>query len=242
MVNVDKVVENYVAVWNESDADERRRKIRAVWAADGSTCFRLLDAHGYEEIEGRVRSSWEKWGQEGKYAFRPKFTSSHHNVVKFDFAAVAVSEGDRVEGNGLSFLILDSDGRIQDDFQFNPTANDANELAGLYVATLNETDPQIRRQRIMTLWAPDGTFMSERSVRKGYEEIEAETTEVHEAAAAKGLVFLPGDRFQQHHNVARLSWELRATDSATVAAAGSDLLVLDDRGRILFDYQFGVPA
>ena len=44
MVNVDRVVENYVAVWNESDADERRRRIRAVWTANGSTCFRLLDA------------------------------------------------------------------------------------------------------------------------------------------------------------------------------------------------------
>jgi hypothetical protein len=242
MVNVDNVVENYVAVWNESDADERRRKIRAVWSAEGSTCFRLLDAHGYEEIEGRVRSSWEKWGQEGKYAFRPKLTMSHHNVVKFDFAAVAVSEGDRVEGNGLSFLVLDSDGRIENDFQFNPTANDANELAALYVAVLNESDMQVRRRRIIELWAPDGTLVSERSVRKGYAEIEAEATEVHESTAAKGLVFLPGDRFQRHHNVARMSWELRTTDSATVAAAGSDLLVLDDRGRILFDYQFGAPV
>jgi hypothetical protein len=241
MVNVDRVVENYVAVWNESDADERRRRIRAVWTANGSTCFRLLDAHGYEEIEERVRTSWEKWGQRGKYEFRPRSAWFHHNTIKFDFAAVAASEGDRVAANGLSFLILDSDGLIQDDFQFNPTANDANEMAAPYMAILNETNPQIRRRRIIALWAPDGTFVSEKSLRKGYDEIEAGVTAAHDACAAKGLVFLPGDRFQQHHNVARLTWELRAKDSATVSAAGSDLLVMDGRGQILFDYQFAEP-
>ena len=242
MRTVEALVENYVAVWNESNAEERRRRIRDVWAANGATCFRLLDAHGYEEIEGRVRSSWEKWGQEGKYAFRPKRISWHHNVVMFDFVAVAVAEGDRIEGSGLSFLILDSDGRIQDDFQFNPTANDSNELAGRYFAALNEADPQVRHRRILELWAPDGTIVSEKSVRQGHEEVESEATQLHEAYAAKGLVVLPGKRFQRHHNVARLSWEVRLKDSATVTAAGSDLLVLDDRGRIFFDYQFAVPV
>jgi hypothetical protein len=57
MHNLSGFIDAYVAVWNESDAETRRRRIAAVWAPDGTTCYRLLDAHGYEQIESRVAGS-----------------------------------------------------------------------------------------------------------------------------------------------------------------------------------------
>lgn len=60
MINVPDVVANYMAVWNENDPQERRRRIRAVWAPNGVTLNRSLDARGYEAIEARVIGSWEK--------------------------------------------------------------------------------------------------------------------------------------------------------------------------------------
>src|SRR5690349_12582911 len=42
------IVNRYVSVWNEPDAGERRRRIRSLWAADGTTCHRPLEAHGWE--------------------------------------------------------------------------------------------------------------------------------------------------------------------------------------------------
>src|SRR5580693_8085708 len=72
MLDINEIVARYVAVWNEADAEERRRRIRAIWVPDGTTCYRLLDAQGYEAIEARVTGSWDKWLSEGKYIFRPQ--------------------------------------------------------------------------------------------------------------------------------------------------------------------------
>jgi hypothetical protein len=236
MVNLTEVIDRYVAVWNESNMDQRRRRIRSAWAPDGTTCYRLLDACGYDAIEGRVTGSWDKWLREGKHIFRPRHTACHHDVVKFDFVMVRVPDGE-VEADGLSFLVLDPDGCIAHDYQFNPAANDADQLAERYVAVLNEPDPDVRRGRIAELWASDGAFISETSVRNGRAAIEVEAAQVHDAYVAKGFVFSSG-RSQAHHSVARLTWRMRAKDGEDAAATGSDLLILDDDGRIRFDYRF----
>ena len=165
MTNISDLVANYVAVWNEPDVDVRRRRIRSVWAPDGNTCYRLLDAHGYDEIEARVAGSWDKWLREGKYIFQPKSTVYHHSAVKLEFIMVTVPDG-HVEANGLSFLILDPDGRIKHDFQFNPTANEASDLVDRFLAMWNEPDPIVRRRQIAELWAGDGLLIRDTSVSK----------------------------------------------------------------------------
>src|SRR5262249_39810994 len=47
-------IDRYVSVWNETDPDARKRSIVALWAPDGTTCNRQLEACGYEAIEARV--------------------------------------------------------------------------------------------------------------------------------------------------------------------------------------------
>jgi hypothetical protein len=241
MVKVTEIVDSYVAVWNEPDADERRRRIRAVWAPEGTTCYRLLDARGYDAIEQRVVGSWDKWLREEKYAFRSKSVACHHHVVKIDWVLTAVPAG-AVEAAGLSFLILAPDGRIEHDYQFNPTASDAGALAERYVAALNEPDAGGRRSLIADLWAPDAALISETAVRSGHSGIEAEAAARRHAFVAKGFLLSPANASQQHHNVARITWQVRAKDTGTMIAAGSDLLILDDGGRIRFDYRFDEPV
>ena len=64
-MDLDTIIENYIAVWNEADPQRRRERIRSVWAEHGVTCYRLLDARGYEAIESRVVGSWDKWLRDG---------------------------------------------------------------------------------------------------------------------------------------------------------------------------------
>jgi len=241
MVNVANLVNSYVAVWNEPNADERRRKIRSLWAPEGTTCYRLLDARGYEAIEARVTGSWDKWLREGKYVFRPHDSVCHNDVVKCGWEMVTVPGGE-VEAAGLSFLVLSSDGRIRHDYQFNPAANEASELVERYLAVLNEPSADVRRNRIGELWAPDGMFVSKASTRNGYAAIEAETAAAHDAYVAKGFRFLSASSSQNHHNLVKLSWLMRAEDTGEMAAAGSDLLILDQDGRIRFDYRYDEPV
>src|ERR1700688_4329275 len=57
-MDAQELVERYVAVWNEADPAVRRDRIRSLWAPDGTTCHRLLEARGHAAIEARVTGSW----------------------------------------------------------------------------------------------------------------------------------------------------------------------------------------
>jgi hypothetical protein len=235
------IVNRYVSVWNEADADERRRRIRSLWAPDGTSCFRLFDSCGYEAIEARVAGSWDKWLRDGKFIFRPNpDVVCHHDVVKVKWEMVTVPDG-KLEATGLSFLVLNSREQVQHDYQFNPTATEAEEFVERYLAVWNESNGETRRRRITELWAPDGRYFREDSVRAGHRGIEEEAAEVYGVRAAKGYVFSSGNSSHGHHNLVRLTWHVRSTHGGDVVAAGSDLLVLDETGRIRADYRFDEP-
>jgi hypothetical protein len=240
MVNVMDVVDRYVAVWNEPSADQRRKRICSLWAPDGTTCYRLLDARGYDAIETRVTSSWDKWLQDGRYVFRSRDAVCHHGVVKVNWEMVTTAGGE-IQAVGLSFLVLTPDGRIQSDYQFNPTISEANNLVDRYVAVWNEPNADVRCSRIAELWAPDGAYINETAVWEGHSAIGTETVEVYNALVAKDLAFLLASHLQAHHNVVSFGWHTRAKDSDEVKAAGSDLLILHEGGRISLDYRYHEP-
>jgi hypothetical protein len=235
-----ELVDEYIAVWNETDAAERRRRIGALWTPDGTTSNRLIEACGYEAIEARVTGSSDKWLREGKYVFRPRQAAHRRDVVKVDWE-MATALGGVVEAAGVSFLVVDLDGRIAHDYQFNPTLNDAEALAQRYVAVWSEPDAQARRRRIAELWAPDGSHVAQAAARDGHGAIEAEAQEAFDAYMAKGSEFSFAGSSQAHHNVARVAWRLGAKAGGEPARVGASLLILDERGRIRFDYPFDEP-
>ncbi len=237
MDNVASAIERYVAVWNESDAATRRHRIAAVWAPNGTTCYRLLDAHGYEAIESRVTGSWDRWLRDGKYLFRPVKAVSHHQAIKFEFAMLA-TDGGKVEANGLCYLLFDNDGRLVHDYQFNPSANDAADLAAKYLAPWNETDARLRRGLMTGLWAENGVYSRQNLETRGLEELSEKMAEANHSLVAKGLVVSPADRSQRHHNVAHIAWRIVPRHGGAATGAGSTLLILDEDSRILVAHQF----
>jgi hypothetical protein len=237
MSTVTDLIERYVAVWNEANPAERRRRIRALWAPDGGTCHRLHDAQGYDAIEARVAGSWDKLLRAGNHVFRPRKAVGHHDVVKFDWVMATVPEG-TIAAAGLSFLVLAPDGRITADYQFNPAVNEAGPLVERYLAVWNESDAARRRRAVAELWAPDGVHVSANAVRNGRAAIEAEAAEIGGAAAAQGVVFEAADRSHAHHDVVSFDWQRRRTKDRTVTAVGSELLILDAAGQIRFDHRY----
>lgn len=230
-----EIVSNYVAVWNEGDAVKRRRCIEDMWAADGTTCFRLLDAHGYDAIEKRVTGSWEKWLTEGKYRFEPKSWTVQQDAIKVEFVLVR-RPGGEVEANGLSFLLLHPDGRIRHDLQFNPSANDATEIADRQLAVMNAPDRIARRMALGAFWSADGELINEFGVARGIDQIEEHATRLCEAVPGASK-FISGDRSQAHHNIARTRWQAAAADGSVVAI-WTDLLIFDEAGRVRTSYRF----
>ena len=129
------LAETYVALWNEPDADRRRRTIAELWieqgrhilqppqevraiaAQPGIAMTAILTARGYEEIEARAASVNEHWvGSEG-LRFRGRDDADRlDDVVKLHWEAVG--KDGTVLAVGLSFLVLAADGRIDRDYTF----------------------------------------------------------------------------------------------------------------------------
>jgi hypothetical protein len=237
MDNLPSFIDAYVAVWNEPEAETRRRRIAAVWAPDGTTCYRLLDAHGYGEIESRVAGSWDRWLRDGKFVFRAVNAICHHRAVKLNFAMLAADSG-KVEANGLAYLLIDQDNRIVRDYQFNPSVHDAPDLAARYLACRNETDGACRRSLIGELWAENGALIGEDGEVRGRDELASALAAMQQSQLAKNIAVSAADRSQHHHNVAHIHWQVAPRDGGLPIAAASALLIFNDEGRIDAAYEF----
>src|SRR6266511_2448462 len=130
-----ELAEKYLALWNEPDADRRRRMIAELWTEDGRHFLQppqeiraiaaqpgigltaILEARGHEEIEARAASAYQHWvGSEG-LSFRGRDDVERlGDAVKFHWEAVA-NDGETF-AVGLDFLVLAADGRIYRDYTF----------------------------------------------------------------------------------------------------------------------------
>ena len=91
--------------------------MRAIAAQPGIAMTAILEARGYEEIEGRVTSAYEHWvGSEG-LSFRGRDDAEQlGDVLKFHWEAL--DRDGELFAVGLHFLVLAADGRIERDYTF----------------------------------------------------------------------------------------------------------------------------
>ena len=131
-----QVADRYIALWNEPDAEQRRRMIRELWTESGSQMLQppiemraiaaspglglaaTLEARGHTELEARATASYEHWVASEGLTFRGGEDAERlGDVVKFRWAAVAKDSGD-VMAAGLNILVLAPDGRIERNYTF----------------------------------------------------------------------------------------------------------------------------
>ncbi len=107
-----------MALWNEPDAETRRRIIEDLWAADGANYTQATQAVGYDALAARVTAAYEDYVGSAKYVFRTHLPPvGHHGVVKVTWEMVTVPDHE-VASIGIEFLALDDRGRIVSDHQF----------------------------------------------------------------------------------------------------------------------------
>lgn len=115
----------------------------------------------------------------------------------------------------------------------------AQELATRYAAVWNESDPEVRRATIATLWRRDGShYVKERQVR-GHAELEQRVIGSYEKNVRDNrnrFRVRPGA--QRLRDVVTFTWEMLPGDGETVLAVGLEFLVLDANDQIITDYQF----
>jgi hypothetical protein len=130
-----ELADRYLALWNEPDANRRRRTIAELWTQDarhvvqppqeiraiatqpGIGLTAILEARGHQEIEARVASAHEHWvGSEGLNFRRRDDAEQLSDVLKFHWEALA-KDGE-LFAVGLHVLVLAADGRIERDYTF----------------------------------------------------------------------------------------------------------------------------
>lgn len=115
---LDVIVDRYVAVWNEPDADRRRRGVADLWTEDGVHLAQTIEARGRNEIITRVGEAYEEFVVQGGFVFcSAGDAAGHHGVAKFRWEMVPTGGGP-VAAIGLDVFVLDGVGRIRAAYQF----------------------------------------------------------------------------------------------------------------------------
>jgi nuclear transport factor 2 (NTF2) superfamily protein len=111
-----------------------------------------------------------------------------------------------------------------------------------YFEAWNAREPGTRGKAVIAAWTADGAYTDPLAVATGHEEIAAVIGAVHERFP--GFVFRLSGAVDGHHDTARFSWELVSETDGSAPVAGSDVITLDEDGRIRSVHGFldRVPA
>ncbi|TMR98320.1 hypothetical protein [Nonomuraea basaltis] len=130
------------------------------------------------------------------------------------------------------------------------------DLAGRYVALWCEPDLELRRKAIRELWAEGGVhvlqppqeireiaarlgFESTTLEARGHDAIEVRVARSYEEFVAPGeFTFTPRDDAVRLNDVVKFGWQMVPVGGGEAVGGGLEMLVLDEHGRIVTDYQF----
>lgn len=114
-----------------------------------------------------------------------------------------------------------------------------NTFVNLYNSVWNESDAERRREIIAELWSEDATHCTHSLEAHGHEAIEDRVLKAYEKfVVTGGCVFKTIGLADEHHKAIRYRWAMLPRDGGMAVAAGTVFMLLDDEGRIRFDYQF----
>ncbi len=109
-IDLDEVVDRYIDIWNDGDASSRRRKIDALWSADGRYVDPLAIASGCAEFDDLVHGAQQQFA--GLTFHRGKVFDAHHNLVRFTWE-LAADTGAEPIAVGFDVAEVDDTGRIR---------------------------------------------------------------------------------------------------------------------------------
>jgi hypothetical protein len=109
MSNIDALVDDYIALWNETDGPRRRDLIARVWTEDASFVDPMVETEGRAGIDALVASIQERFPG---HRFRRKGTvDSHHDRIRFCWELL--SQSGPVVAAGTDVAILAGDARMR---------------------------------------------------------------------------------------------------------------------------------
>ena len=108
MTDIERVIEGYIAVWNETDPGVRRELIARTWTEDGSYIDPLMSGAGHDGIDAMIGGVQTQFP-----GFRFRRTGeldAHNDRVRFSWE-LGPADGPALAGD-VDFGVV-SDGRLQ---------------------------------------------------------------------------------------------------------------------------------
>ncbi|HET6172711.1 MAG TPA: nuclear transport factor 2 family protein [Gaiellales bacterium] len=122
MSDIARLIDNYIAIWNEPDPERRHRLIAETWSEDASYVDPLMSGEGREGIDAMVATAQGQFpGHRFELAEGP---DTHNDRVRFTWRLVPEAGGDAV-AVGYDFGALAPDGRLQEVTGFLAAATSA---------------------------------------------------------------------------------------------------------------------
>jgi hypothetical protein len=111
MADIEAVVDNYIAAWNETDADRRRTLVADTFTEDATYIDPLVAGEGADGIHtmiGGVQGAYP--GHRFKLVAGP---DAHHDRVRFTWQLYG-EDGAAPVATGIDFATVAGDGRLKD--------------------------------------------------------------------------------------------------------------------------------
>jgi hypothetical protein len=110
MPEITTVVDDYIAMWNEPDAEARREIIARTWTEDATYVDPLMTGAGHDGLDAMVAAARQQFpGHTFRLAFGP---DAHNDRVRFTWRLVA-EDGGGTAAEGVDFGVVAGDGRLQ---------------------------------------------------------------------------------------------------------------------------------
>jgi hypothetical protein len=110
MTDIASTVDNYIAIWNETDPQRRRELIGRTWTDDATYVDPHMSSAGHGEIEAMVAGVQERFP--GHRFELSNEADAHHDVVRFGWK-LSGPNGQGPIAFGQDFGTLAEDGRLR---------------------------------------------------------------------------------------------------------------------------------
>src|SRR3954453_6300720 len=108
MKDITTVVDDYIAAWNEPDAERRLALAAAVWTEDGTYLDPLMEGAGQDGIAEMIGAAQTQFpGHRFELVFGP---DAHHGHARFAWRLVG---SDGPVAAGVDFAVVAEDGRLR---------------------------------------------------------------------------------------------------------------------------------
>jgi SnoaL-like domain len=109
MSNADTLVDSYIAMWNETEPDQRRELVARTVTEDASYVDPLMTGEGIDGISEMIAGAQR--GYPGHRFALHSGPDVHHDRVRFSWSLA--SDGGQPVAIGIDFAILAEDGRMR---------------------------------------------------------------------------------------------------------------------------------